>query len=401
MNRRDFLRAAPLACAPAALPFQEEKSKLKITGVRLVQPRRVRPLEPYKPPPGARLELGGAGATPMSIYPDFKPARGRTGLGDFTVEISTDKGVKGYGRGGPAGGPIVENHLAGLLLGQDPFNVERIWDIMWRSTISYDWKGVALHAISGVDLALWDLIGNATGLPVYKLLGGAVRSQVPCYATGNDVEVYAKMGFRKVKAAWPLPPSAGRNGMRKNVDLIRRTREILGPDGEIMLDCWMGLTENYTLELVQMMAPYRLYWIEEALPPYDYAGYARLKAKLKPVLVTTGEHEYGRQGFRQLLEHNSADIWQPDVHWGGGGMTEMRRIAAFASVYDIPVIPHGGGARDSIHFAMATVNCPLAEMFMPVPTQQYAEENLISQGPEGVYTQASDKPGFGWDFIMS
>jgi L-alanine-DL-glutamate epimerase-like enolase superfamily enzyme len=82
-------------------------------------------------------------------------------------------------------------------------------------------------------------------------------------------------------------------------------------------------------------------------------------------------------------------------------MTEMRRIAAFASVYDIPVIPHGGGARDSIHFAMATVNCPLAEMFMPVPTQQYAEENQISQGPEGVYTQASDKPGFGWDFIVS
>ncbi len=294
----------------------------------------------------------------MSVYPEFKPGGGPDGMGDFTVEISTDKGVKGYGSGGPAGGPIVEGHLAGLLIGEDPFNVERLWDIMWRSTMSYDRKGVAMHAISGVDLALWDLIGNATGLPVYKLLGGAVRERVPCYATGNDVEVYAKMGFKKVKNAFPLPPAAGREGMRKNVELIKRTREILGPDGEIMLDCWMGLNENYTLELVQMMAPYRLYWIEEPLPAHDYAGYARLKAKLNPVLVTAGEHEYGRQGFRQLLEHNSLDIWQPDIHWGGGGMTELRRIAALASVYDIPVLPHGGGARDSIHFAMATVNCP-------------------------------------------
>ena len=403
MNRRDFLSGsvAALAAVPAALPFQAEKSKLKITGVRLVRTRRATPQEPYTPPPGVRLNLGAGGATPMSFYPDFKPKGGGSRVGSFTVEISTDKGVKGYGSGGPGGGPIVENHLAGLLLDQDPFNVERLWDIMWRSTLSYDWKGVAMHAMSGIDLALWDLIGNATGLPVYKLLGGAVRDQVPCYATGNDVEVYAKMGFKRVKNAFPLPPTAGREGMRKNAGLIKQTREILGPDGEIMLDCWMGLTENYTLEMVQMMAPYRLYWVEEPLPPYEYTAYARLRDKLKPVLVTTGEHEYGRQGFRQLLEHNSVDVWQPDVHWGGGGMTELRRIAALASVYDIPVIPHGGGARDVIHFAMATVNCPYAEMYMPVPTQQYQEENLITRGPEGVYTRASDKPGFGWDFVVT
>lgn len=400
MDRRNFLRSsvAALAAVPAALPFQDEKSRLKITGVRLVRTRRAKPLEPYTPPPGARW---AGGATPMSIYPDYKGRPGPSGMGGFTVEISTDKGVKGYGNGGPGGGPIVENHLAGLLLGEDPFNVERLWDIMWRSTMSYDRMGVAMHAISGVDLALWDLIGNATGLPVYKLLGGAVRAQVPCYATGNDVEVYAKIGFKRIKNAWPFSPVAGREGMRQNVGLVKRTRDVLGPDGEIMLDCWMGLNENYTLELVQMMTPYRLYWVEEALPPHDYAGYARLKAKLKPVLVATGEHEYGRQGFRQLLEHNSADVWQPDLRWGGGGMTELRRIAALASVYDVPVILHGGGARDAIHFAMAAVNCPLAEMYMPVPTQQYEDENRITRGPEGIYTRASDKPGFGWDFVVS
>ena len=402
MNRRTFLGASipALAAMPAALPFQNEKSNLKITGVRLVRTRRARPLESYVPPPGSDFGFGTEPATPVTIYRKNFPKGAPSGPGGFTVEISTDKGLKGYGLGGPGGGPIVENHLGALLIGADPFAVERLWDIMWRATMHYDRAGVALNAISGIDLALWDLIGKATGLPVYKLLGGPVRPRVPCYATGNHLEIYARMGFRRIKLAWPYGPAAGREGMRKNVEMVKRTRDVLGPDGEIMIDCWMGFNENYTLELVQMLAPYRMYWMEEVLPPHDYAGYARLKARLNPVLFATGEHEYGRQGFRQLLEHNSADVWQPDIHWGGGGMTELRRIGALGLVYDIPVIPHGGGARDSIHFTMAATNSPLAEMFMPVPTSQYEEENLISRGPEGICTQASDKPGFGWDFVV-
>ena len=95
------------------------------------------------------------------------------------------------------------------------------------------------------------------------------------------------------------------------------------------------------------------------------------------------------------------NIWQPDVHWGTGGITELRRIVALASVYDIPVLPHGGGARDSIHFTIAATNSPMAEMYMPVPTNQYLEENQITRGPEGVYTSPSEKPGFGWDFIVA
>ncbi len=403
MDRRNFLKAAipALAALPAALPFQSEKSNLKITGVRLVRTRRARPLEPYTAPPDANFGFGSEPATPMTMYRDYMAKGLSIGAGGFTVEISTDKGVKGYGYGGPAGGPIVENHLSKLLIGQDPFSVELLWDMMWRSTMHYDRAGVAMNAISGLDLALWDLIGNATGLPVYKLLGGPVRPRVPCYATGNHIEVFAKMGFKKIKLGQPYGPASGREGMRKNVEMVKRTRDVLGQDGEIMIDCWMGFTENYTLELVQMLAPYRVYWMEEVLPPHDYAGYARLKARLNPVLITTGEHEYGRQGFRQLLEHNSADIWQPDIHWGGGGITEIRRIGALGLVYDIPVIPHGGGARDSIHFTMAATNSPLAEMYMPIPTNQYAEENQITRGPEGIYTKPSDKPGFGWDFIVA
>jgi L-rhamnonate dehydratase len=410
MNRRDFLG---LSCATAtgivpALAFQNEKSKLKITGVRLVETRLKRPVPSYTPTPGSwstgRVEV----ANPMSIYPEYKamrslfmPDSGK--LPDFTVEITTDKGLKGYGSGGPGGGYVVEQHFVKLLIGEDPFNVERIWDILWRSSMYYGRKGLVVNAISGVDLALWDLVGKAAGLPVYKLLGGETKPRLPSYCTGNDIEQHIEFGYKKLKLAIPHGPADGREGMRKNVELVKRTRELLGPDGEIMLDCWMAWTERYTIEIAEMMAPYRVYWMEECLQPHDYEGFGRLNAQIKSTRIVTGEHEYTRYGFRQLLEHNGAQIWQPDIHWCGG-MTELRRIGALAAAYDIPVIPHGGGARDSVHFIMATTNSPWAEMFMPAPGgppevyKRYEEDNMLTRGPEGIYTRPSELPGFGWDF---
>lgn len=408
ITRRDFLRAAPAAVALPALPFQSEKSKLKITGVRVVQTRARRPVPSYQPAPGSWSTGGVEVANPMSIYPEYKARRslfqpdpGK--VPGFTVEIATDKGVKGYGPGGPGGGYVVEQHLVKLLMGEDPFNVERIWDILWRSTMSYGRKGLVINAISGVDLAIWDTIGNATGLPVYKLLGGETKPRIPAYCTGNDLEQHIEFGYKRLKLAIPHGPADGREGMRKNVELVKRTRELLGPDGDILLDCWMAWTERYTLEMAEMFEPYRVYWMEECLQPHDYEGFGRLRRQIKSTRIVTGEHEYTRYGFRQLLEHEAAEIWQPDIHWCGG-LTEIRRIAALAAAYDIPVIPHGGGGRDGVHFIMATTNSPWAELFMPPPGgpkevyQRYEEDNMITRGPEGIYTRPSDKPGFGWEF---
>ncbi len=392
-------------------PFPAEKSKLKITGVRLVRTRPRRPAPSYKPAPGSWSTQGVEVANPMSIYPDYKARRALFfpdpgQLEGFTVEVNTDKGVKGYGSGGLAGGLIVEKHLTKLLLGKDPFNVEQLWDIMWRSTMHYGRMGVVMNAISGVDLALWDLIGNALGVPVYVLLGGETKPRIPAYCTGNDVEQHIEFGYKKLKLALPYGPADGREGMRKNAELVKRTRELLGADGEIMLDCWMALTERYTIELAEMLAPHRIYWMEECLPPHDYAGFGRLSAQIPSTRIVTGEHEYTRYGFRQLLENRAAAIWQPDIHWCGG-LTELRRIGALAAAYDIPVIPHGGGARDAVHYIMATPNSPWAELFMPPPGgppevyKRYEEENLLTRGPEGIYTRPSNKPGFGWDFEVS
>jgi len=406
MRRRDLLAVVALP----ALGWAQEKSKLKITGIRLVNPKPRKPAPTYKPSADAwsvdKVEI----ANPMSIYPEFK-ARRELFFADpgkvpsFTVEITTDKGITGYGNGGPGGGPIVMEHLAKLLMGRDPFDIERNWDICWRSTMSYGRMGVTMNAISGVDLALWDIVGKALNVPVYKLLGGETKDRIPAYCTGNDIEQHVDFGYTKLKLAIPHGPADGREGMRKNLELIQRARKAVGPDGEVMLDCWMAWTERYTLEMAEMMASERVYWIEEVLQPHDYAGFGRLKAQIKSTRIATGEHEYGRYGFRHLLENNSAEIWQPDINWCGG-LTEMRRIGAMAAAYDIPVIPHGGGLNGASHWILANTNSPWAELFLPAPGGPKEVYNLfeemytISRGPEGIYMRPPERPGFGWDYVF-
>ena len=410
MNRRHFLGAVTTG---AVLPFlapslAAQPSGLKITGVRLVRVRPRLPVARYEPARGSWSTGGVEVANPMSVYPKYKATRSLfmpdpEQLGGFWVEIETDKGVRGYGQGGMAGGQIVEGHLKKLLLGEDPTDVERLWDIMWRSTMYYGRKGAVVNAISGVDIALWDIIGKLHNAPVYRLLGGETKPRIPAYCTGNDIEQHIEFGYKRLKLAIPHGPADGIEGQRKNVELVKRTRELLGPDGDIMLDCWMAWTERYTLEMAELFEPYRVYWMEECLQPHDYEGFGRLRERITSTRIVTGEHEYTRYGFRQLLEHHSAEIWQPDIHWCGG-LTELRRIGALAAAYDIPVIPHGGGGRDGVHYILATTNSPWAELFMPAPGgppevyARYEEDNQITRGPEGIYTRPSDAPGFGWDF---
>ena len=119
------------------------------------------------------------------------------------------------------------------------------------------------------------------------------------------------------------------NYVKKNVALVKRTREVLGPDGEIMIDCWMALTEDYTLQLAEALEPYRVYWLEEVLMPDEYEGFARLNSQITSTFLATGEHEYTRYGFGRLLRHGAVDIWQPDINWCGG-LSELRHIGSMA-----------------------------------------------------------------------
>ena len=414
MQRRTFLKtagAAPALAATPAMAWQAEKSKLKITGMRIVSVRPKKRPPTYTPAKGSWSTQGVEVASPMSIYPEYKARResyfpdgGK--VSGFTIEITTDKGIKGYGNGGAGGGPIAQDHFGKLLNGRDPFDIERNWDIMWRGAMHYGRMGVVMNAISGVDLALWDIVGQALGEPVWRLIGGETKARIPSYCTGNDIDQHIEFGYKRLKLAMPHGPADGLDGMRKNTELVKTTREKLGPDGDIMLDCWMAWTERYTIEMAAMLEPYRVYWMEECLQPHDYAGFGRLNAAIKSTRIVTGEHEYGRYGFRYLLEANGAQIWQPDINWCGG-LTEMRKIAAMAAAYDIPVIPHGGGLGDAAHFILATSNAPWAELFLPAPGgppevyRMFEEQYTITRGPEGIYMRPGNKPGFGRDVEVS
>ena len=201
-------------------------------------------------------------------------------------------------------------------------------------------------------------------------------------------------------------PGQGREGLKKNVEHVKRTRELIGPDGEIMIDCWMALDEVYTLQLAEAIAPYRVHWLEEVLQPDEYEGFARLNEQLKTTLLATGEHEYTRHGFGRLLHYKAVDIWQPEIMYCGG-MSEMRRIGMMAQAHGIPLIPHAGGGQETIHYLATLPQTTWAETTLPPPGgpdrvyRMFEEQRLITRGPEGIYIQPSEQPGFGWDFDVA
>ena len=421
MHRRTFLKTAGLlgCCSqiaradeeerprfppPAPLSFRDEKSGLKITDIRAVTLVPKRPLPAYEPTKGSWNATDVEVANPLSIYQRFKPRRSlffADDAGPNSLVVETNKGVTGFGYGG-VGSRYVVDHLRKLLLGEDPFQLERLWDIMWRGTLYYGRKGLVLHAISAVDNALWDLVGKTLGKPVYELLGKPGRQRVPAYCTGNNIEEAVEFGFRKIKLALPYGPADGETGLQKNEQLVRRARQLFGTDGEIMLDCWMALTEQYAEELAARLEPHRVYWMEECLMPDDYIGMERLNARVNSTRMATGEHEYTRYGFELLARCKAADIWQPDMAWCGG-LTEMRWIDSLARAHRIPVIPHGGWRDGAGHFVFSNDNTPWCEMFLPWPGgpqevyDRFEEDNGITRGPMGIYMRPSDRPGLGLD----
>lgn len=343
-------------------------------------------------------------ATPMSVYPDFRQSRQSFGLnvlGTLVVEIEADDGTVGFAvtTAGELGAFIVEKHLARFIESARVTEIEKIWDQMYKSTLFYGRKGVVLNAISGVDLALYDLLGKIRQEPVYALLGGPVRYELTMYATGARPDIAKQLGFIGGKMPLHHGPAEGEEGLRKNLEMIRDMREKVGDDFWLMLDCWMSLDLDYATRLAEGAAEYNLKWIEEALSPDDYWGYAKLKKRVPPrMLITTGEHEATRWGFKLLLDMDCADILQPDVGWCGG-ITELTKISAMADANGALVVPHGSSVY-SYHFVITRTNSPFSEFLMMHPT---AEEVVPMFSPmllgEPVPTKGKlkipDTPGFG------
>eukprot|EP00117_Sycon_ciliatum_P027294 scpid56584/ scgid22210/ L-rhamnonate dehydratase len=343
-------------------------------------------------------------ANPMSGHPQYRAYRkswGINAMGSVVVEVEADDGTVGVGVsiGGEPACFIIEKHLSRFIEGQDPRDVELIWDQMFHSTLNYGRKGLPIQAISAVDLALWDLLGKLRNEPVYALLGGKTKDRLPVYCTTARPDLAKEFGFVGAKIPCPYGPAEGDDGLRRNVKVFAEAREKVGPDFPLMLDCYMALTVPYAIKLARALEPYKLKWMEEFLPPDDYAGYSEVhRALAGSVLLTTGEHEYTRYGFRQLIEGRCADVLQPDITWVGG-ITEARRVVAQAAAHDIIVIPHGSSVF-SYHLQYAFANCPLAEYINLAPKADkivpyfgglFPDEPLPKDG----FIDLPDKPGFG------
>jgi L-rhamnonate dehydratase len=343
-------------------------------------------------------------STPMAKYPEYRASRQSFGinvLGTLIVEIEASDGTIGFGvtTGGEPAAWIVEKHLSRFVRGAAITDIERIWDQMYLSTLFYGRKGLVVNAISGVDLALWDLLGNWRQEPVYQLLGGPVREYLEFYATGSRPDLAKKLGFLGGKMALHHGPAEGDEGMKKNIAILADMRSRVGGDFWLMFDCWMSLDLNYAERLATQAHEHGLKWIEEALSPDDYWAYRELRRRVPTgMMVSTGEHESTRWGFRMLLEMECADILQPDVGWCGG-ITELLKISAMADARGMMVVPHGSSVY-SYHFVVTRHNSPFAEFLMMAPgadvvVPMFSPLLLDEPVPENGRMKVPERPGFG------
>ncbi len=350
--------------------------------------------------------------TPLDLYADFQQTRGSWfwDSGMAVIQIETDEGIVGTGwceDGCQAVAPVVENHLSRLLLKQDPFEVEGIYDRLYRASLPYGRKGMVLYAISAIDMALWDIVGQVTGKAIFELLGGPVRQQVRVYASAlhpvgaekvrQEAQTYVAEGFHAMKLRFPFGPGAGVNGMRANEDHVANVRDAVGDDIEVMGDAYMGWDFTYAKKMCRRLEQYNLAWLEEAFLPDDLNSYAKLRQETS-IPISGGEHETTRYGFQQIIEKQAMDIIQPDLR-RCGGFTEARKIAALASAAGVALIPHAYGISH-LHLAMALVEIPMIEYF-PLPCWDELPEAdsepifLNEPQPENGNVSLPRRPGIG------
>ena len=345
-------------------------------------------------------------ANPMSRFPRYSGSRKSWGVANVPsviVEIEDENGLVGIGlsTGGEAAAFIIEKHLALFAEGQSACDRTHIWDQMFRASIHYGRKGLALHAISAIDLALWDLYGKTINEPVYNLMGGRTKERVPVYATTSRPDLAKDLGFHGAKIPLPYGPSAGHAGMKANVAFIEKWRRKVGPDFPLMLDCYMALDVEYTADLAHRLKPFDLTWIEEPLMPDDYAGHAALGQRFASMggcaVFATGEHEYTQFGYQQLIGAGVQQV-QPDVMWMGGP-TEFSKVVALAAAQSVALVPHGCGVY-GYYMAMAFDHIRLAEFMLMSERADRIEANFGAMFkseplPEQGYIELPTTPGFG------
>ncbi len=322
------------------------------------------------------------------------------------TRVRTDEGITGsaYTMGGSVVVAAVNDTLKPLVMGSDPFDTERLWDKMFRTTLSLGRKGAVIRGLSTIDIALWDIKGRALNMPLYKLLG-AYTDRVPIYSSGgyyrqgesfqqmaDEMAGIVERGFRSIKI------KVGALSFKEEVERLRTLRRTVGDDVEIMVDAncsWNDIT--YARKIMRAFEDYRINWFEEPVRPDNFRGSAELAAMFETP-IATGEQECTRWGFRDLIEHRAADILQPDVTVAGG-VSEWMKIAALASAYDLPVASHY--FHDiHVHLMAAIPNALMAEYF-PLDLDIMVFDAVVKEPlkPEKGYLPVPQRPGLGMELI--
>ncbi|HYM08919.1 MAG TPA: L-rhamnonate dehydratase [Terriglobales bacterium] len=330
--------------------------------------------------------------------------------GWLVVEIFSDDGLVGIGNAALAPQvtkQVIDLHLKPLLIGKDPWDIEFLWQLMYRKTMAFGRRGIGMVAISAIDIALWDILGKSAKQPVYRLLGGRTKPRIPVYASrlysvelselAAEAKRYKAEGYKAMKLRFGWGPTDGAAGMQRNLNLVRTVRETVGDGIDVMADAYMGWTLDYAKRMLPLLEPFNLRWLEEPVIPDDVHGYAELKSYGR-VPIAGGEHEFTAYGFRDLLEARALDYIQFDTN-RVGGLTQARKIAAMAEAYSVPVIPHAGQMHN-YHVVMASLNSPMAEYF-PVVDVEVGNElfwyifNGEPKAKDGFIDLDENVPGLG------
>ena len=270
---------------------------------------------------------------------------------NVVVRIQTDEGIEGVGICGGLGLPsgrdvlvsLIEN-MSEAVIGEDPFNVERIWDRLYQPKI-FGRKGLTTRALSAIDIALWDVIARAVGQPLYRLLGG-YTDEVRAYIAGGYYEAgkgipelqdemlgYVEQGANAVKM------KIGAVSLREDERRVAAVRDAIGDDVDLLVDANNAYVAADAVRMARILETYNAFWFEEPVSPDNMRGSAAV-ANASSVPVAAGENEYTRWGFRELFETDAVRIANPDA-MVLGGVTEYRRVAALAAAFEIPIAPHG------------------------------------------------------------
>ena len=332
------------------------------------------------------------------------------------VEIETDEGITGWGECfGPgnialANKYIVEKVIQPLIIGEDPINKEYIWHKVYNLLRDSGQKGMPIQALSGIDIALWDILAKKAKLPLYQLLGGKTNNKIPVYGYGmmlqkkpveelcdlfkKEANEIKEKKFKAMKMKVGLGP-------KEDLILVSAVREAIGNNFKLMVDANHAYNKNDALYVGKGLDEMEIYWFEEPVAPEDYDGYKELKEKLK-TNIAGGEAEFTKYGWNQLIKNNCIDIAQPEV-CGLGGITEYLKVSALAQSNFIPIVNHVWGSALSVAVNLHLLTClpdmpgglfPTKSMLEFDTTEKNIFITDLAEEKFSILDQVKDKDGF-------